>query len=331
MVVAGVVFTVFTPNASQAQWGQILAIPDLAERTGEYLGLVESLDSKLDRLLVADFKAGCEFLEQAKRSQNSEERKILFRQAQEAFTKSAVLAEGSAEGTLTLRRAISRVGIWNCCLALEDESNARRALEKVLEIPTKPSLKTTMEASFRRQFKIPKPPKAVPLKFWRPSEWKKLSEENWEELQRKLTKGPFDEEIEVSDPERMDFLSLYSDVLTFLIGTSPDQFLPTINLPNMSFQVGDAGLVGSIYLLASAVVRSQEGDSAFLTKLIKIDDKTNLVVEAQFQYSYEGESLRNVWEFEFSIDPDSSLIARLQKIRSLLIPPLVALSGGQNY
>jgi hypothetical protein len=95
---------------------------NIAKQISGYLGIIETMDAKLDRLAGAEFEAAIRSLEQAATSQC--ERDSLLREARSRFNK-AISLENSE------RLALSYIGLALCHFQLGDDYNGREALRAV--------------------------------------------------------------------------------------------------------------------------------------------------------------------------------------------------------
>ena len=104
----------------------------LAEAVAGLLGLVESIDEKIDALTESELKAGILELDQAINS--TSETQSLLRSARGHFNKAIHLEKGS-------KLCLAHLGLALCHRFLGDTANATRALEdladKTWEIPTR--------------------------------------------------------------------------------------------------------------------------------------------------------------------------------------------------
>lgn len=107
------------------------------ELIAEYLGLIESLDSKVDRLLDADLKTAVALLQQARA--NPPKAGHLIHEARIFFTRAASIESGSADEARRHKRAVALLGLWSCCQADGDTINADAALKDIDSIPETPS------------------------------------------------------------------------------------------------------------------------------------------------------------------------------------------------
>jgi hypothetical protein len=101
---------------------------NVAKQIAGYLGLVETLNVKLDRLVGSEFEAALRSLEQAGASIS--ERDFLLREARSRFNKSISLEDNE-------RLAMSYIGLAFCHAQLGDSYNAREALRAVKNIEIK--------------------------------------------------------------------------------------------------------------------------------------------------------------------------------------------------
>ena len=92
---------------------------------GSFLGLVESLDTRLNRLCSSEFESGCKALEEACYSETEVE--SLLREARNHFRKATTLEKGE-------RQALSYLGLSFCQWYLQDKNNAIRSLKEILNI-----------------------------------------------------------------------------------------------------------------------------------------------------------------------------------------------------
>lgn len=99
---------------------------DVAKAIGKYLGLVEDLDSKINKLIESEYKAGMSSLEQAMHS--ATEKESLLREARNRFNKAIHLEKKT-------KLALSYMGLALCHQQLGDQKNAETALRKIVEIP----------------------------------------------------------------------------------------------------------------------------------------------------------------------------------------------------
>ena len=111
----------------------LLEAPSAMKLVGEYIGLVESLDSKLDRLLDADLKTANALFEQAKT--NPSKASDFIKDARLHFTRAAEVQSDSLDPARRNKRALALLGLWACCKAASDEPNAKATLEKIAKIP----------------------------------------------------------------------------------------------------------------------------------------------------------------------------------------------------
>lgn len=98
---------------------------DISKKITEYLGIVETLDAKLDKIQTSDFDVGVRALTQANRS-NSES-SSLIRQARSSFNKAISLEVNE-------RLVLSYLGLELCHKYLGDEANYLDALHSVMDV-----------------------------------------------------------------------------------------------------------------------------------------------------------------------------------------------------
>ena len=97
----------------------------LAKSIGEYLGIIESVSKKIDRLAQSEFEAGMRALEQAARA--NKEQKSLLREARNRFNKAISLEKSE-------RLALSYLGLALCHYYLQDYENCNLALQDILAV-----------------------------------------------------------------------------------------------------------------------------------------------------------------------------------------------------
>ncbi len=125
--------------------GPLLEASSAVKLVAEYLGVIDSLDSKIDRLLDADHKTAVSLFEQAK--QNPKKADQLISEARICFTRAAAINADSMDEQHRNKRALALLGLWACCVAADDEPNAKLALEKITDISSDPS--PGMEIKYR--------------------------------------------------------------------------------------------------------------------------------------------------------------------------------------
>jgi tetratricopeptide (TPR) repeat protein len=109
----------------------------IAKCIGEYLGIVESINSKIDRLSQSEFEAGIRALNQAGKS--SSEQKVLLREARSRLNKAISLETNE-------RLALAYLGLSLCHYHLKDYSNAKDALQDLLNIEFKYPIKSSAKS-----------------------------------------------------------------------------------------------------------------------------------------------------------------------------------------
>jgi hypothetical protein len=102
--------------------GIIFSGVNLAKGWAEYLGLVESLDAKLDRLSGAELEAGLRSLEQA--SNSEVEFRELLREARSRFNKAVSLERSE-------RLLLAYIGLALCHHFLDDQTNCVNCLREI--------------------------------------------------------------------------------------------------------------------------------------------------------------------------------------------------------
>jgi hypothetical protein len=98
---------------------------NLAKEVAGYLGLIETLKAKIDRLAGSEFDAGIRSLNQAVNS--TSERLTLLREARSRFNKAASLEDNE-------RLALCYLGLALCHKNLGDEANFLDALNSIARI-----------------------------------------------------------------------------------------------------------------------------------------------------------------------------------------------------
>ena len=107
----------------------VFGAPNFAKSAGELIGLIESTDSKLDKLIESEYATGIDLIVQA---QNSSVRKDeLLAQAIPVLTRAKALEQG-------YRKALAMLGLSFCHHHLKDYTNAKKTLWDIrkIEIPT---------------------------------------------------------------------------------------------------------------------------------------------------------------------------------------------------
>lgn len=126
----------------------LLAAPAGIEMIGEYLGIIESMDAKFERLIDADLKTAVALFEQAKASRNKSAE--LIHSARIYYTRAAEIQSDSMDEDRRHKRAIALLGLFACCKVEQDNANAERALRKISEIPTGISLSLHLKCELQR-------------------------------------------------------------------------------------------------------------------------------------------------------------------------------------
>lgn len=127
------------PKTSFAQEpvSALLTATSAVKLVAEYVGFVESLSSKVDRLLDADLKTAVSLLEQAKAS--PAKAGYLVKDARIYFTRAASVEADSLDEARRHKRAVALLGLWACCEAVDDTANAVIALKTIDSISEAPS------------------------------------------------------------------------------------------------------------------------------------------------------------------------------------------------
>jgi hypothetical protein len=115
----------------------LLAAPGSVKVIAEYTGLVESLESKVDRLLDAELKTAVSLLEQAQA--NPKQSDSLVHDARVSFTRAAAIYSDDKTEAGRRKRAMAFLGLWACCKASRDKVNAKKSLIKIQKLPSAPS------------------------------------------------------------------------------------------------------------------------------------------------------------------------------------------------
>ncbi|MGV2333397.1 MAG UNVERIFIED_CONTAM: hypothetical protein LVR18_04455 [Planctomycetaceae bacterium] len=118
------------------------------EMIGEYLGIIESMDAKFERLIDADLKTAVALFEQAKASPNKSAE--LIHSARIYYTRAAEIQSDSMDEDRRHKRAIALLGLFACCKVEQDNANAERALRKISEIPTGTSVSFRIKCELQR-------------------------------------------------------------------------------------------------------------------------------------------------------------------------------------
>jgi hypothetical protein len=117
--------------------GLVFSAIGLARSVAEFTGLLDSVETKIDRLLKSELNAGLRALEQAAHA--SSEQASLLREARASFNR-AVSLEAGYRGVVALL-ALSVCHHW-----LDDRPNSMRALEEILAINPVTTLKLAIAA-----------------------------------------------------------------------------------------------------------------------------------------------------------------------------------------
>ncbi len=105
--------------------GAIVKATELASKIAQLLGLVDSIDSKIDKLIEVHLKAGMSALEAARDS--GEEQITLLRKARDEFLQAIHLEK-------SYRLALAFLGLACCHSWLGDKRNSEKALAQILQI-----------------------------------------------------------------------------------------------------------------------------------------------------------------------------------------------------
>ncbi len=143
----------FPHTARASDIGTLLEAASAAKLVAEYLQVIESLDSKIDRLLDADYKTGVSLFEQAKANPKKADR--LIADARLFFTRAAAIEADSDVEVRRHKRALALLGLWACCEATDDGANATLALKKITDIPSEPSKGMILEYQTYQIYRLP--------------------------------------------------------------------------------------------------------------------------------------------------------------------------------
>lgn len=99
---------------------------NIAQSVGEYFGLIETLEVKINRLTKADLDAGIRSLNQARNSTTSEQRELI-RDARRNFNK-AITFESKQ------RLASAYLGLAFCHYYFDERQNCKDSLEKIIKM-----------------------------------------------------------------------------------------------------------------------------------------------------------------------------------------------------
>ena len=123
--------------------GLIFGALGVAKSVAEFAGILDSVESKIDRLVQSELSAGLRALEQAGHA-NSEEVSLL-REARGCFNKAVGLETG-------YRRVVALLGLSLCHHWLGEMPNSKKSLEELLEINPVTTLKLAIAAG-RSEFR----------------------------------------------------------------------------------------------------------------------------------------------------------------------------------
>lgn len=99
---------------------------NVAQSVGEYFGLIETLEVKINRLTRAELDAGIRSLNQARNSTTSEQRELI-RDARRNFNKAITLESKQ-------RLASAYLGLAFCHYYFDERQNCKDSLEKIIEM-----------------------------------------------------------------------------------------------------------------------------------------------------------------------------------------------------
>ena len=119
--------------------GLLFSSVGFSKSIAEYIGIIQSLDEKIDKLSKADFNAGIISLEQAVYSNSNFEKESLLREARSFFNKAIGLEQNT-------RLLLSYIGLAICHYHLGDMQNTKRTLEKSLNVDFKKDIKEAAQS-----------------------------------------------------------------------------------------------------------------------------------------------------------------------------------------
>lgn len=105
--------------------GTIVSSIKLTEKISEYLGIVETIEGKIDQLLSSPLKAGISALEDALRHTGNKE--IYLNTAYQEFNRAKDIEKEE-------KQILAYLGLALCHYSWEEHSNADNALKKILDI-----------------------------------------------------------------------------------------------------------------------------------------------------------------------------------------------------
>ena len=105
--------------------GMLFSVVGHAKTIGQLLGLIDSLDAKIDRLLKSELDSGLRFLEQAANSEA--EFVFLLRDGRSSFNKAISLERG-------VRLAVAHLGLAVSHHLLGDKTNSQNSLDEILKL-----------------------------------------------------------------------------------------------------------------------------------------------------------------------------------------------------
>ncbi len=126
-----------------ASLGLLVEGVSLAKSIAELFGILETIDSKVDRLMESELKTGILELQQAGNSDT--EAKELLRSARQRFNKAISLETGH-------KLCLSYVGLAVCHSQLQDYKNTRKALQDAGTVDTKISTKDWILATLNDSY-----------------------------------------------------------------------------------------------------------------------------------------------------------------------------------
>jgi len=122
IIMLSVCFILFTP-AHAFNIALIFEAANVAQSVAEFVGIIESLESKVDKLIQSELTAGLKNLEQAMSSTNQQV--SLLQEARICFNKATGLENGYRQG-------VAYLGLAVCHYHLKDTADYQKTLEDLL-------------------------------------------------------------------------------------------------------------------------------------------------------------------------------------------------------
>ena len=124
IIMLSVCLILFTPVYA-SNIALIFEAANFAKSVAEFTGLIESLESKVDKLIQSELTAGLKNLEQAMYSTNQQV--SLLQEARNCFNKATGLEKGYRQG-------VAYLGLAVCHYHLKDTANYQKTLEELLTV-----------------------------------------------------------------------------------------------------------------------------------------------------------------------------------------------------